>query len=371
MLSAQVVVIGHLARGMGLLPGLQPPHAPYMQNVAVVIFFILSGFLISSVVLTRMARPDYTFRTFFIDRFARIYTGFVPAIIFVLVLDAIQMAVAPDLYAHRDAYDLRTVAGNAFMFQDFPYADNVDRLVAGLGGVPFATVTSLGSGRTFWTLAIEWWIYLAFGWMVLQGELRRRRPFIYWPVLAVLALVPYHNLVGGRGDGLTVVWLIGMLVFVAVWRHIIPSLSRRDAAAIAVVFATLAGARAMATKDAYDVLFAALLGAALCFLLVSTHLGLVRYGARTRRVVSVMGDYSFTLFLTHLSIYELVTRWLAAAQVDYPATLVAVFIFVVANIVALGLASFTEMKHRSVARWLKERTAPRLAPSAEAPAARA
>ena len=53
MLSAQVVVIGHLARGMGLLPGLQPPHAPYMQNVAVVIFFILSGFLIE-----RGAQPD-------------------------------------------------------------------------------------------------------------------------------------------------------------------------------------------------------------------------------------------------------------------------------------------------------------------------
>ena len=63
----------------------------------------------------------------------------------------------------------------------------------------------------------------------------------------------------------------------------------------------------MATKDAYGVLFAALLGRRCASCSTSTDRGLVRYGARTRRVVGVMADYSFTLFLTHLSIYELVT----------------------------------------------------------------
>lgn len=366
MVSAQIVVVGHLSRGLGVLPALQPPNVPYMQNVAVVVFFILSGFLISNVVITRLARPDYSFRVYFIDRFARIYTGLLPAVAFVLVLDAIQIAVAPDLYAHRDAYDARTVAGNLLMLQDFPLADEVDRLISGVEGASLLAVTSLGSGRTFWTLAIEWWIYLAFGWMLLQGELRRHRPLVYWGLLVLLAPVPVYNLVSGRGDGLTAVWLIGMLVFLALWRQVVPRLSKWSAAGVAVVFAALAGARGLITTDAYDLLFASLLAAALCFLLISTDQGLVRYGARTQRVIRVMAAYSFTLFLTHLSVYELVTRWLAAARVDYAPSVMAVIIFAVANVAALALASVTEMKHRSVARWLKERTGGRRTPDAHA-----
>ena len=44
--SAQVVVIGHGISFFGIFTFLHEPNFPWMQNIAVLIFFLLSGFLI-------------------------------------------------------------------------------------------------------------------------------------------------------------------------------------------------------------------------------------------------------------------------------------------------------------------------------------
>lgn len=46
VVSAQFVVIGHLIKGLAILPKIQPPYIPFLQGIGVVVFFILSGFLI-------------------------------------------------------------------------------------------------------------------------------------------------------------------------------------------------------------------------------------------------------------------------------------------------------------------------------------
>jgi peptidoglycan/LPS O-acetylase OafA/YrhL len=57
----------------------------------VLIFFAMSGFLITATLLHNSAKPDYGFARYFIDRFAYIYSGLLPALVFVIVTDWITL----------------------------------------------------------------------------------------------------------------------------------------------------------------------------------------------------------------------------------------------------------------------------------------
>ena len=80
--ASQVVVVGHGLILFGLA------NMPYLQNAGVVVFFLMSGFIIPYSSFMK-ARKDsaYGFGSYFIDRFSRIYVGFVPGLVCVLLLD--------------------------------------------------------------------------------------------------------------------------------------------------------------------------------------------------------------------------------------------------------------------------------------------
>lgn len=350
--SAQVVLIGHLISGLQLAPMLLPPHQAPMQNAAVVAFFLLSGFLITHVVMRRRTDAGYGFATYFWDRFARIYSGFVPAIAVVFVLDSVQLAIAgAAAYDHHGALDMRTAVGNVLMLQDHPaglvFADQSS-------GRPYA-LTSFGSGRTFWTLAIEWWIYMTFGWVMLAGAIRQRHRVFYWAVLIVLSIVPIWNLVGGRGNGLTLVWLAGAAIHLIMAARVLHRIPAAAMTALACILTGLAFVRLRVAADAYDAVFALLLAAALCCIITAIDSSRFTFSPTTSRIVRFVAGYSFTLFLTHLSVYELMARWLDASGADVPRWALFVAILVVANALAIAVASVTETRHRSLASWLKAR----------------
>jgi peptidoglycan/LPS O-acetylase OafA/YrhL len=196
--AAQLVVFGHGISFSGIAPYLQQPYFPYVQNVAVLVFFILSGFVISYSLSGKSTRKNYKYFDYLVDRSARIYTTFIPALTFVLFIDLFSIYLNGELYQYWGAFDVKTFAGNLFMLQDFP-------------GLP---ITSFGSARPFWTLAIEWWIYLFVG--AVFFFLTKKKSMALIPVIAVFSVVPLYNLVGGRGDGLFLYWIFGSVIYV-VW----------------------------------------------------------------------------------------------------------------------------------------------------------
>lgn len=129
---------------------------PYIQNMGVVIFFILSG-LIISYILIHKSKEGYSFKEFFIERFARIYSGLIPSLIFIAIIDGIIQLYNPDYYKYSD-YDIKTFFANIFMLQDYYVGHYFEQLVP-----DSFKITSFGSGRPLWTLAIEWWIYMFMG----------------------------------------------------------------------------------------------------------------------------------------------------------------------------------------------------------------
>jgi peptidoglycan/LPS O-acetylase OafA/YrhL len=160
----------------------------YLGELGVVVFFLISGFLIGRSVFTNVTRSDYSFSTYIIDRFARIYTAYVPALILVSIIDYLLLGIPA--FPDRSTYTLQNAVGNLLMLQQFPIFELQNHF-----GNRGWFIGNFSSGHAFWTLPIEWWIYVTFG--LLFFMIRNRS----WTalgviILAVAAISPLYHFIG-------------------------------------------------------------------------------------------------------------------------------------------------------------------------------
>lgn len=334
---AQLVLVGHAMSLFGVLPGLHPPFFPWMQSFAVVGFFWLSGFLISHSVQNRRGDSSYRFRDYFIDRFARIYSGFVPAIVLVAIIDFTFISIDADSYQFSRHFDIPTAIQNLFMLQKFP--------------VGLFRTALFGSGGTWWTLGIEWWLYMFFGWLVLAVM---PKPTDRWRLLVLLLLsaVPIGYTIDGTGHvghGLALMWFMAALMpgfLMLVCERFTSGVSGM----LSLLMLTLCLARLGISGDAYDMIASILFGLAMFFGIARFQRRVGTLLTRFERLIRLIAGYSFTLFLTHYSILLLTDLLLP----DGGWSPLAIGL-VASNAIALIVAMPTEMQHRRLARVLRKR----------------
>lgn len=302
--SAQLVVLGHGA--VLAFPELfairardgtyaARPDQFHVQSFGVLVFLVLSGFLIAgSVRRRRSADPDYGLRAFMIDRWARIFTPLLPALVLVVVVDRWLFAGgarSPFIVLHDDRW---TVLGNVLMLQD----NAVMRDLARITGLP-VFVRSVGSAAPWWTVALEWWIYVAFGIIALVFATRPS-------TLRCLVALPLLIFAGGSllgalhlGNGLLLAWLIGFAY--AWWPDVVGSWSRPVHLAITVLAsAWVWWTYAVMARQIYSPIACALTGIA-----VMSAYHVIDWGrllGPVRRLVTFASDSSYSLYLIHFSI---------------------------------------------------------------------
>ncbi len=349
-IAAQAVVVGHAISFFQVLPRLQPPFAPYMQNIGVVVFFVLSGFLIAYTVWRKRAAGPYGFRTYGVERFARIFSGFVPGLVFIALVDAAVILLIPTRYAYGDAFSVPMLLANLAMLQDHAFASFVSTFAPDAIAASIEQVETFGSGRPLWTLAIEWWIYMAFGWLVLSGATRSRHPLRYLAILLVVVAIPAFNLLGGRGNVLTMMWLAGALTL---WLSVTLPVrwSVRTSYALALVLAGAAALRVFRTGNEYELAFACLIAGSLYFLISGLRRSSFRYPDRVARLVRFVAAYSLTLYVIHYTIIAAVIAVDPAA----PRPALVVTSIMACNVIAAVIAWPTEMRHKRFATWLLAR----------------
>lgn len=351
--AAQVVVVGHA------LSSFSVAQVSYLPNASVAVFFVLSGIVVPYSTFQRRAEhPGYSIGSYLVDRFSRIYTGLFPALIVVTALDLVNRGLFGPAYRYSDALDARTFVGNLLMLQDHPLQTALIRVVADRLGLPLSwthPVTSFGSAQPLWTVAIEWWIYLLFGWVALGNAVRRTRPILYWMLLCVFLAVPAFNWVlQGRGRGLTLMWGMGLLILVLLAR--LPAgWFQSDAAFLAILFLIAAVARLWLMQQAYDVLFVALFATSLFFAL--SDLQFREAAAVPGPLVSAIrfnSSCSYSLYLVHYSVLDLLVNWRGPGMSNVALG------FVLSNILAIALYEVFEKRYRTLRAHLK--TVLRLSP---------
>ncbi len=160
--AAVAVLIGHAGVIINFHDIMVAPHGPGVYlwwfiaafwHPAVVVFFVISGFLVGGSALRRMRRPAPMFRDFYIDRVSRIYIVFLPA----LALGALIDSLGRTLFPNAGLYEA------PFMAPSFDIRYLFTALVQQQG----LWAPQFGSNGPLWSLAYEFWYYATFPLLIL------------------------------------------------------------------------------------------------------------------------------------------------------------------------------------------------------------
>ncbi|HMG88173.1 MAG TPA: acyltransferase [Terracidiphilus sp.] len=175
-LSIVLVLLNHIGLRLRLTEGVLGAHLPreflndltFNGSEAVYIFFVISGFLITSNALARWGSPGaINLRGFYVRRAARI----LPCLVMLVgVLSALHLLGVHDFVIHRQGQSLHGAAGSAFGLYLNWYEAHTGYLPA--------------NWDVLWSLSIEEVFYLGFPLMCIL----LRRTWLLAPAMALLAL---------------------------------------------------------------------------------------------------------------------------------------------------------------------------------------
>lgn len=286
-----------------------------LGHVAVVAFFVLSGFLVGT---SALEEPGW--RRYAAARASRILTVYWPALALGTALDLVGMRLlrAPIYFGASSVGWLShvTVTPSVALV-------NAAFLQSLRGPV-------LGTNAPLWTLAYEVWFYVAFPFVstLLTGRWRSR--LVAVGALAVVALVVGRYVVASLS-----IWLLGVVVACARRRTL------RDASlyfGVAVVVALAAVADPVFSRALVrDLALGAAFALAIAFLATRVRAPSESY----ERSARALADVSYSLYLVHVPALVLMIaaglRWTAAP---------------LAMLYALGVWFVFERRTPAVRRWL-------------------
>lgn len=161
-MAALAVCAGHLRNFMFVdfrdlvLPGAMERVFYFATSVghsAVIVFFVLSGYFVGGSVWRLASRGQFDWWDYLLARLTRLWVVLLPALVFTLLFDALGASVAPGSGVAKWDQSLPTFLGNALFLQTI-------------------AVPVFGSNGPLWSLANEFWYYIAFPFLAL-GLVRR------------------------------------------------------------------------------------------------------------------------------------------------------------------------------------------------------
>ena len=264
-----------------------------MGHQAVMVFFVMSGYLIGMHVIEAMRRQKFHRRDYLSKRIARIY----PVLLIALVLGALVDLTGLSLmgasavytvepgapvgvvnYLIEDRLSLGTFVGNVFL----------------LNGI---VCPSLGSNGPLWSLSMEWFYYLIFpclcvaiaGWSH-RGWLRNVGWLLIFALFSLLLPVEYYPYF--------VIWLAGILVGyvrLPIWASL-----PFGALFVHSLFWSRIGGWPQLWEDYYI---------ALMFVLLLCSLSRCRGALPFTRLHRWMAGFSYSLYVLHFPLLVFIFAW--------------------------------------------------------------
>ncbi|MFO7304219.1 MAG: acyltransferase [Gammaproteobacteria bacterium] len=319
-----------------------------LGSLGVMIFFLLSGFLIMQSMLARAGRPGPQTAGFLADRSARILTPYVPALLLIVLIDSLWIR------GNYNSGGTNTGAlaffGNLLLLQDHSVFQFLELVGAGVAW----RIRPYNSAEPFWTVAIEMWIYVAAG-LFFFCAVRRERIARLWLILLTLVSFPVvvWNAAAGGGKSLTLIWLVGALIgFVFFHWRAHGYANSRLIAAVMVLFGmgALVGRIGKVGFSPYDLQTAALIAIVL-FGVLAHLVTRASISPRWQRVLERLAAYSYSLYLLHNTILIAVLESLPVKDLRIRAAIAVVL----AHACSYLLYWSFERHYRALAAWLRPR----------------
>jgi peptidoglycan/LPS O-acetylase OafA/YrhL len=293
-LAALQVAAAHLRSEMfpGLKGMVDPPlyyqllaFSTGFAHQAVVVFFLISGWLVGGSLLNRIGQPG-ALLSYAVDRVTRLWTVLVPALCLMLAVGIVITEADPVRadFSAENPYSAATFAGN-------------------LLGLQTVLVKNFGGNYALWSLANESWYYVQFPLLLLVFMARSRLRQLG----AAAALVLIAGALPGQITLYLALWLLGAL-FSRV------RIECGNGARVALVLVGLCCSvyfRLRGSND--DLTFASFLqdlvySLPLLIILSSLQRPLLLRSPVSRSVAKLahlLSEFSFTLYVTHIPLIKL------------------------------------------------------------------
>ena len=259
---------------------------------AVMVFFVLSGFLISSAIFRRRSSGTWSWRDYAIDRSSRLYVVLIPGLLSGLLFDKLgsRLFAVPGLYSHPLA-DF----GGAIPLQQLTFRNFCGNLLF----LQTIRCPAFGSNGPLWSLANEFWYYALFPLALFAALAWAKLSFraaIFLTLLAfcVGAFVGWSILAGFP------IWLAGCALLIAY------SKLRLKAAAWLALYLAVASAGLCVCLVAARFEKYGALGSDLCvgcaFTLLLFGILQIEFGkpnAAYAKISHFLADFSYTLYVVH------------------------------------------------------------------------
>ena len=216
-MASLVVFAGHLhlicsghteTAGPGQAHGfvVHPANATGLAHASVVVFFVLSGYLVGGSVLRDLKRGRFSWSRYALRRLSRLWTVLIPALVLCAALDAISLHFFSGTRVVSLGEFSIGLHGSVHPIQFLRYIgflQSIDRLK-----VPF-----FGTDWALWSLSNEFWFYVLFP-ILAVSLIGTRYPRLFRAVLAGATIFLLWFL--GKGISTSFcIWLCGVLAYVA------------------------------------------------------------------------------------------------------------------------------------------------------------
>ena len=177
---------------------------------AVVIFFVLSGFLIGGSILNKIKSRNFSFTKYSIDRFSRIYMVFPLSLLSGLLFDWIGYLHFNQTGVYTNKLQLATV--------NFNISERIglDTFIANFFMLQNVSTYPLGSNGPLWSLANEWWYYLYFPLIILSFSYKSTYKQAICVIAVIgLSIMMYNSNEHGNMLFSFSIWIIGTCLWFA------------------------------------------------------------------------------------------------------------------------------------------------------------
>lgn len=376
--AALAVVVGHVrafvfvdftaTTGLGWT-GKALYFATGLGHQAVMVFFVLSGFLVGGHVFAAVAEGRWSWSEYFIKRLTRLWIVLLPALVLTAFWDRIGIFLtqSPMYFGQlADYYHSTPAAGDPSRIYSFStllmnalFLQTTDPTGSG------AIIPTFGTNGPLWSLSNEFWYYVLFPCLLVPIGLRSlnllSRVLMLAGAAVLLVVLPKILVLLG------LIWLMGVAVFVLSRRV---TLARTTCMWIGCISAVALAAALWVARTGEPGLGSDLLvGAAFSTLLVS--LAKSKFSSGFAAVLfRRAADFSYTLYLTHFPLMAFLACWLLKNRRLEPSP-AAYLLFGTAVLVlvlyAFGISIVFESKTEIIQAYLKRLLRKRKATFAEAP----
>ena len=345
-ISAALVAVTHIT-GIVL-------HAPHgllgriytnLGHDAVIVFFVLSGYLVGGGLLAR--REDLRLGAYAVARFSRIYVVLIPALLLTASLDGLAFLIDPESPVYSSVWP-SAILGEQAPFDRYGPVEVISAILS-----LEAFTRPMGTAIPLWSLGFEWLFYILFPCALLAANAVARRSGSRPLLCAAIGVITVANMFilfnQPYAALLWLIWSAGAAACVAAQRGVTPGFLRYAGLAVSIAGLMLP---ILGRRGADP-----LVGIGFAVFLSSFPRGERGLNARFDRW---MAERSYSLYLTHLPVVAFIaflanrTGWLPVERLSPgPASLglMAIMLMVIA-LVALVFHHFYESRTGDVRAWL-------------------